>query len=550
MKKLKPLCYLVIGIAVVSGISAKSYAAGSISGTVTNSSSENVSGAIVMAFLDCESKGTDVTGGNGQYSITGLEADTYEIHVAADDYEYRIETNVIVTDGNDTTKNITNLAAEGIITGKVTESDEITPIADVLVTANDASGFLRGGITNDNGNYTIDKLPAATYAVKAVISGYGFQDNEDNVVTEGQTTSSVDLIGVNGKISGTVTESDGTTAIEGAYVFATDSTDEVVAFDTTDSEGNYELSGLATGSYTVTASRGTGGLIAEVSSVSVTDGQTTDQDLSAAGGSISGTVKNSSQTPLQGATVTAVKEGKAYKATTDSNGDYTIQFLPAGTYQVTVDPGDNNYVASKIDDVTVVANQETSNQDFTLGPDGKITGTITDSSQDPIEGALVIAIEPNDANDDPNVAFIPAQTAADGTYTISHLRSSTDYIIIVDANGYVSDSETGVSVTTGQTTSGKNFSLGTSGGAISGTVYESDGQTPVENAMVQCMSEGKSWGYAFADSSGDYSLELLQAGTYEVYACADGYEMETLDNIVVTGTQENSGNDFTLDEEE
>ena len=178
-----------------------------------------------------------------------------------------------------------------------------------------------------------------------------------------------------------------------------------------------------------------------------------------------------------------------------------------------------------------------------------ITGTVKDTSEVAIEGALVIAIEPDDAENDPDVAFIPTTTAADGTYTIAHLRTSQDYIIIVSAEDYVSDSEADVSVTAGQVTSGKNFTLGTSGGTISGTVYESDGQTEIENAMVQCSCSGKSFASAMSDSNGDYSIALLQAGTYEVTAYAAGYEPETLSNVVVTGTGENSGNDFTLEDE-
>jgi hypothetical protein len=49
------------------------------------------------------------------------------------------------------------------------------------------------------------------------------------------------------------------------------------------------------------------------------------------------------------------------------------------------------------------------------------------------------------------------------------------------------------------------------------------------------------------NSNGQYSLTLLQAGVYTVTACADGYSMEILDNIVVTVPYENSGNNFTLD---
>lgn len=329
---------------------------------------------------------------------------------------------------------------------------------------------------------------------------------------------------------------------------ATDSSDMVIDVDVTNSSGRYVLGGFATRTYTVEAFRPEGPLT-KVSGVSVTDGQTTNRDLAAPGGSISGTVKNSSQAAIEGATLIATKEDRVYIATSDASGNYKIEFLPAGTYQVIVDPEENDYVAGKLDDVIVVGSQEKSNQNFTLSQDGKITGTITDSSQEPIEGAIVSAIEPDDAENDPTVAFIPTKTDADGNYTVRHLRSGT-YTILVRAEGYVSDSETDVSVTAGQTTSGKNFSLGTSGGTISGTVYESDGQTEIEKAMVQCGSEGKSWGYTMSDSNGDYSLTLLQAGTYEVMAFAEGYEVETLNNIVLTGTEENSGNDFTLDEEE
>jgi len=554
MKNTKILSYLVIGAVVMSSITTEIYATGSISGNISDTSSGDISDAKVFAILDNSVVELKLTNNDGDYSITGLEAGTYEVSVEAGGYECRTVADVVVTDGQNTVVDFSNLAVEGVITGRVEEPDETTGIPNAWVSANDNDGFTRAAKTNSSGNYTINKLPAATFTVTVLygVSAYDFTDNEDIAVTAGNTTSGVDFVGATaatGKISGTVTETNGTTAIEGANVIARNSSNKTVDIDKTDSNGDYELSALATGTYTVTAWRSTGGKIAEVSNVSVTNGQTTDQDLSAAGGSISGTVENSSQSPIQGAILTAIKDGKVYTATTDSSGDYTIQFLPAGDYQVTVDPNNNDYVASKIDDVTVVTDQETSNQDFTLGQDGKITGTVKDTSEVAIEGALVMAIEPDDAENDPDVAFIPTTTAVDGTYTIAHLRTSQDYIIMVSAEDYVSDSEEDVSVTAGQVTSGKNFTLGISGGTISGTVYESDGQTQIENAMVQCSCPGKSFASVMSDSNGDYSIALLQAGTYEVTAYAAGYEEETLSNVVVTGTGENSGNDFTLDDE-
>jgi hypothetical protein len=322
---------------------------------------------------------------------------------------------------------------------------------------------------------------------------------------------------------------------------ALDCDDNVKSTAFTNTNGCYEMSGLATGTYVVKVTLDNN-TIAEDDNISVTDGASTNKDFSCPGGSISGTVLNSSEDPIEGVFLTAVKNDKAYRAVSNANGSYIIRFLTAGDYQVLVNPNDGNYEADRIDDVTVIVNQETSNQDFTLGSDGKISGTITNTSQEDIEGALVFAINPND----PNEAYIPTFSNANGGYVIAHLRTGT-YTIFVCINDYVSDSETNASVIAGQTTSGKNFVLSDSGGTISGTVYESDGQTPISGAFVNCESEGKSWRSTLSDGNGDYFLPLLQAGTYEVTACADGYESELLDNILVTGTQDNSDNDFTLD---
>lgn len=549
MNMVKNLSCVVLAISFVLGIAAEASAGGSVSGTVTNTSSEGVANALVMAYLDANSEDWTNTDGDGAYSISGLDAGTYEIHLLTFGYEFRIEPNVVITDGNNTTKNVTSLAAEGKIMGTVTQSDESTPVAGVLVIVSDGSGFSMPASTDANGNYTIGMLPAGSYTVIGAKANYSFPDSENAQVQAGQTTADVDHIGLSGKISGKITESNGTTAIEDASVLAIGGNDALKGMDITDSSGNYDLTGLATGTYTVKVLRDDASKIAEASSVSVTDGQTTTRNLSAGGGSISGAVTDSSQNAIEGAVLTARKDSDIYEAVSNASGNYTISALPAGQYQLTVDPNGNDYVATKIDDVTVTPGQQTSGQDFALGQAGKITGTVTNSSQQAIEGALVTAIDPNDAMNDANVTFIGTTTDSSGDYTANYLRTGT-YTIIVAADGYVSDSETDVSVTAGQTTSGKNFTLGTSGGSISGTVYESDGQTPIENASVYCIGSGLSCRYTSSDSSGDYILTLLQAGTYEVMAYVQGYDFESLTNIVVTGTQENSGNDLTLDEEE
>lgn len=261
-------------------------------------------------------------------------------------------------------------------------------------------------------------------------------------------------------------------------------------------------------------------------------------------GSISGTVTDSSQSPIQNFNLIVIVGTDVYVAISDANGDYTIENVPAGNHKVVAVPNNSTYPAGIIEDVTVVSGQETSNQDFTIGSNGKITGTITDS-QGTIKDATVVAVDPCTPS---NRSF--AQTAANGTYTVSYLPPSSTYMIFVSAEGYVSDSNSNVIVTEGDTNSGNDFTLGTSGGSISGTVYKSDGQTPIEGAFVNCYSTDKSFGQTATNASGEYSLTLLQAGTYKVNASAEGYVLEQLTGIVVTVPNENSGNDFTLDEEQ
>ena len=269
--------------------------------------------------------------------------------------------------------------------------------------------------------------------------------------------SNINFTGASGKICGTVTRSDGVTPIADALVFATDSTENAVASDLTDSSGHYQLKALPTGTYTVWSSSGPNNehTAARASGVSVTNGQTTTCNL--AGGSISGTIRDSSQMGIDGVAVVAISEMNIFLTTTDASGSYMIQDLPASEYTLVIHPNGRNYVAAKVDGITVAGTQ-TTNQNVTLvGPDGAIEGTVTDTAQAPIAGALVIAID----HANPNSASVAATTAINGDYTIRHLDTGT-YTLYAWADGYVSDCETDVPITAGQTTLGKDFTLNAS----------------------------------------------------------------------------------------
>jgi len=134
-----------------------------------------------------------------------------------------------------------------------------------------------------------------------------------------------------GSISGKVTNISTGGAVSGATVsFSGGST-------TTNSSGSYSFSNVAAGTYNVTAVHS--GYFALTKSATVSSGASTTVNFAiATGGKVAGTVTNSSGTAISGAAVT-VKGGSistTVKLTTSSSGAYNSNFVPVGTYTVTV----------------------------------------------------------------------------------------------------------------------------------------------------------------------------------------------------------------------
>ena len=91
-------------------------------------------------------------------------------------------------------------------------------------------------------------------------------------------------------------------------------------------------------------------------------------------GSISGTVTSSDNSAISGATV-EVKSTSLW-TTTDNNGGYSIDWVPAGTYDE-VTASASGFFSDTVSNVVVSADWETSGTNFTLDPDGTSEGDTT-----------------------------------------------------------------------------------------------------------------------------------------------------------------------------
>ena len=241
--------------------------------------------------------------------------------------------------------------------------------------------------------------------------------------------------------------------------------DTVVA--TTDSDGHYLFDQLQAGDYTITVSNLPAGMSQTADPDGVNDNTTTltlaggetnlDQDFGYTGtGSIGDTIwsdadgdgtQNNGETGLAGVTVTLTADLNndgvvdTVTTTTDANGNYHFDNLPADNYTITVDPstlppgmqptadpdGTNDNSAT----VTLAAGETNNDQDFGYQQTGTIGDTIWydadgDGIQDPDElGLNGVTVTLTDANGN---TVATTTTGSDGKYLFDNLNGG-DYTI-------------------------------------------------------------------------------------------------------------------------
>jgi len=365
-----------------------------------------------------------------------------------------------------------------------------------------------------------------------------------------------------GAISGTVTDSEGD-PIVGLTVEAENEQEDGEWSTTTNSNGEYTLSSLPAGQYIVEACPGCTGLyyinqlyngktnFEEANAVTVTAGETmTDIDFELSpSGAITGTVTDSEGNPVANMTVEAENydddEEMDMDADTDEEGVYLITGLPPGNYRVCTDSSENELTyenvcyndASRQDAnaVPLVGTNTASGIDFVVSAGGGISGTVTDSGGEPIEGLRVEAIDyttDDYASGD--------ETDANGVYTLLGLSSGSykvracascedlPYVDMLYNNQTSWDKADAVTVTAPDITSSKDFTLpaGTSiSGQVSGYDSGTGGYVALEGADISAenFSNGQWAGWAESDANGAYTIKGLQAGSYRVRAEHEDY---------------------------
>ena len=370
-------------------------------------------------------------------------------------------------------------------------------------------------------------------------------------------------LGPGGELSGTVRAAGTGTPLAGVCVFVT-SVRPAGLYQfraVTAADGSYSLKAMATGRYQLQFDPECGNTgnylpLFPRGTVRVTAGKKTpgvDARLPA-GAEISGVVTGPGASPLAG--ICVYDDGNVPATQTGADGSYSITRLGAGPQNLAFEggcgnsgsyapqyyPGQANPAASL--PVTLSAGQVRTGVDASLSPGGEVTGVVTDTARQTLQGICVTvmppsALEPNNQN-----LFIPfngeipffstARTHA-GAYRIANLAPGLYYAVFGPCGGsrypvqwFKDQGAFGraslVSVGAGAVTAGIDAVL-PSGGTISGAVTARGGRlsgvcvSAYNLAGQDWMTIRQAW-----SRRGAYKITGLAPGRYAVLfgGCAPG----------------------------
>ena len=500
---------------------------GVVTGRITFLAGAPAANATVQIFGNNVPFVSTSTDSNGLYTFTQIVAGrpfTLRVFDPRNTGAFRtLNNNVLPADGATLTINTTipAIATAHVI---VLQSNNV-PLANATIDIMFAQdGFFRfGGQTDVNGVLNIPNVPEGNFTVEAFNPNTGrFAGSAVGTVTPADDGGSVTVTinaPVTGNVQGQVFGGDGQTLVQ----------TNVQVFDA--ATGNFLASGFAfSGSYffqnLTVGSAGfrvrafapsNSNVFGENTGTISTSGSTATINVTVPIGVVKGQVTYSDGTGVRFPNVFITQVGtdgvsRTFFATaSNQDGTYAVAGPSVGDFTLTVqdsDSGLSQTANGTISDVTLPVAIN-----VTLPPTGVIKGVLYDSAGNPAPFADVSIASAN-----PNVrrdSF--TRTDAEGNYVFSHAALGRFTLQAVDDNFVLFTTMRGNLVADNDTVI-LNPIL-PAFGSVTGTVYDTDGVTPVPNVRVNLESldstgpEGYSFNRAFTDNQGNYSMGGLPVGS-------------------------------------
>jgi len=479
---------------------------GTVSGQVTDAEEGSpIAGATVT-----DGTRTTTTDASGEYTIADVPPGTYEVVASKEGYESSSLT-VTVLEGTTAVADfsLSQTIVPGTITGSVTDAEDGSPIIGAVVTDG-----TRTTTADAAGQYTIADVPPGSYQVVASKEGYETSSATVNVLQGTTAVANIFLsqIIVPGTITGTVTDAEDGSPVVGAIV--SDGTRTVV----TDATGEYTIDNVPPGSYQVVASKE--GYESSSATVNVLQGTTAVANIFLSQIIVPGSITGLVTDAKDGSAIWGAQVSDGIRTVlTDAAGRYTINDVPPGSYQV-VASKEGYEILTSTATVTVLEGS-TAVADLSLTRiivPGTITGSVTDAKDgSPIAGATV--------TDGTRTVL----TDAAGQYTINDVPPGS-YEIVVSKEGYERSSLTVIVLEGFTAIADLCLTRIIVPGTITGSVTDAEDGSPIVGAAV---NDGTRT--VVTDATGQYTINDVRPGSYQVVASKEGYESSSLTMTVLEG---------------
>jgi hypothetical protein len=500
---------------------------GIVSGRVTFVNGSAAANAQVQIFGDNVPFASATTDSNGLYTVTQVVAGRPFTLRAFDPRGFAgfrtLNNNVVPADGATLTVNAV-IPAQATVHVIAQQAGNV-PLANAQVNIMFAQdGFFRfGGVTDVNGVVNIQHVPEGNFTVEAFAPNtFQFAGSALGAVTPADDGGSVNITITapsSGNVSGQIFAGDGQTPLQTSVQVLDAATgnflDSRFAFG-----GSYFFSNITVGTagFRVRAfSPWDSNVFGESTGSFTSLGQTVVLNVTVPVGVVRGTVTYSDGSGVPFPEVFATQTNadgvtRSFFANRNADGSYSIAGLLVGDFTLTVQDFNSGLVQignGTVSDVSIplVLN-------VTLPPTGTVKGVVYDASGNPAPFADV-AIANAGLNRN---SFTRAD--GEGNYQFSHAPLGRLTLQASDGNRNLFVTLRGNLVSDGDIVILNPVLPAV--GSVSGTIFSSDGVTPVANAPVNIENldstgpEGFSYNFVNTDASGNYSFAGLPVGKINI----------------------------------
>jgi subtilase family serine protease len=392
------------------------------------------------------------------------------------------------------------------ISGTVRQPGSL-PVAGAQVRLVDDQGTVGSRLTASDGSYTFEGISTGNYTL--IIDTLGFARSITPSAFTATTDQALDVnLTPESKLTGTILYSTPPADTSPLRIVLTDAVNgdpnKVFTFET--SSSTFQLGGLIAGQYNIRFERA-GYVTAFRNNVNLGAASTVSVgsvNLQRAG-SIAGLLTSSDPLLLPDITIVSVYQGTdiVTSAVTDSAGNFRVDGLAPGTYQLRVNGATGLQSSSPV----VVTEGGIASASINVLPGSIVQGVVTDSlTASPISGVEVVLRRPDGSitstlsDDFGRYSFSRLPL---GTYEVAIYPGTTQSVSVTDADNAIYSADL----------------LATAAASIAGEVRLASGD-PVAGAGVILIENGQVIALSVTDELGNYQFLLRRAGNFSVQVTA------------------------------